>query len=214
MLRMRHDEPWVLPSIFLLCFERSAVGDVTKQQRHVARATQARGSSTQHCALRRQTKTGVGTSRFYLFQAPEENFSKSLKKRNYWNFVPFGCKMPFYAKDWRSPGESWIKTEDGWEKLKVLETNRKRLISEDAGVFNRLVSSKKISQHFLRLFCCYDVYRTFLTHMTSAANDTTKANGETLGRDDCITMPKVNYVSCSFRVVDFVLFLFLQTWQK
>lgn len=46
--------------------------------------------------------------------------------------------MPFYAKDWRSPGESWIKTEDGWEKLKVLETNRKRLISEN-GVFHRLV---------------------------------------------------------------------------
>lgn len=47
--------------------------------------------------------------------------------------------MPFYAKDWRSPGESWIKTEDGWEKLKVLETNRRKLITEDSD-FNRLVS--------------------------------------------------------------------------
>ncbi|EFX86916.1 hypothetical protein DAPPUDRAFT_192571 [Daphnia pulex] len=50
--------------------------------------------------------------------------------------------MPFYAKDWRSPGESWIKTEDGWEKLKVLETNRKRLISDD-GVFCRSADDDK-----------------------------------------------------------------------
>ncbi|XP_046646967.1 F-box only protein 25-like [Daphnia pulicaria] len=50
--------------------------------------------------------------------------------------------MPFYAKDWRSPGESWIKTEDGWEKLKVLETNRKRLISDD-GVFYRSADDDK-----------------------------------------------------------------------
>lgn len=50
--------------------------------------------------------------------------------------------MPFYAKDWRSPGESWIKTEDGWEKLKVLETNRKRLISEN-GVFHRPADDDK-----------------------------------------------------------------------
>lgn len=29
--------------------------------------------------------------------------------------------MPFISKDWRSPGETWVKTEEGWEKLKVLE---------------------------------------------------------------------------------------------
>lgn len=29
--------------------------------------------------------------------------------------------MPFYSKDWRSPGEAWVKTEEGWEKMKVLE---------------------------------------------------------------------------------------------
>lgn len=29
--------------------------------------------------------------------------------------------MPFFAKDWRSPGEAWIKTDDGWEKQKILE---------------------------------------------------------------------------------------------
>ncbi|XP_050311898.1 F-box only protein 25 isoform X2 [Anthonomus grandis grandis] len=29
--------------------------------------------------------------------------------------------MPFYSKDWRSPGEEWVKTDEGWEKKKVLE---------------------------------------------------------------------------------------------
>uniref|UniRef100_A0A2M4ANT3 Putative f-box n=1 Tax=Anopheles triannulatus TaxID=58253 RepID=A0A2M4ANT3_9DIPT len=39
--------------------------------------------------------------------------------------------MPFISKDWRSPGDSWVKTEEGWEKLKVLEcVKRKRCISE------------------------------------------------------------------------------------
>jgi len=31
--------------------------------------------------------------------------------------------MPFIGKDWRSPGEAWVKTDEGsWEKLKILET--------------------------------------------------------------------------------------------
>jgi len=29
--------------------------------------------------------------------------------------------MPFISKDWRSPGETWVKTHEGWEKKKVLE---------------------------------------------------------------------------------------------
>ncbi|XP_014243369.1 F-box only protein 25 [Cimex lectularius] len=29
--------------------------------------------------------------------------------------------MPFISKDWRSPGELWVKTGEGWEKNKVLE---------------------------------------------------------------------------------------------
>lgn len=36
-----------------------------------------------------------------------------------------GCNlkylMPFISKDWRSPGETWVKTQEGWEKKKVLE---------------------------------------------------------------------------------------------
>ncbi|XP_026274475.1 F-box only protein 32 isoform X1 [Frankliniella occidentalis] len=35
--------------------------------------------------------------------------------------------MPFISKDWRSPGEEWVKTEEGWEKKKVLECGRQIL---------------------------------------------------------------------------------------
>lgn len=35
-------------------------------------------------------------------------------------------KMPFISKDWRSPGEVWVKTEEGWEKLKVLECGKRK----------------------------------------------------------------------------------------
>lgn len=34
--------------------------------------------------------------------------------------------MPFISKDWRSPGEAWVKTDDGWEKLKVLECGKRK----------------------------------------------------------------------------------------
>lgn len=29
--------------------------------------------------------------------------------------------MAFISKDFRSPGEAWVKTEEGWERKKVLE---------------------------------------------------------------------------------------------
>jgi len=34
--------------------------------------------------------------------------------------------MAFISKDFRSPGEAWVKTEEGWERLKVLECGGKR----------------------------------------------------------------------------------------
>lgn len=33
--------------------------------------------------------------------------------------------MPFISKDWRSPGEEWVKTDEGWEKKKILECDRR-----------------------------------------------------------------------------------------
>lgn len=35
--------------------------------------------------------------------------------------------MPFISKDWRSPGEEWVKTDEGWEKKKILECGRQIL---------------------------------------------------------------------------------------
>ena len=29
-------------------------------------------------------------------------------------------KMPFISKDWRSPGEEWVKYDGGWEKKSVV----------------------------------------------------------------------------------------------
>ena len=31
-------------------------------------------------------------------------------------------KMPFISKDWRSPGEEWVKYEGGWEKKSIVTT--------------------------------------------------------------------------------------------
>ena len=28
--------------------------------------------------------------------------------------------MPFLSKDWRSPGEEWVRYEGGWEKRKTV----------------------------------------------------------------------------------------------
>ncbi|XP_031640412.1 F-box only protein 32 [Contarinia nasturtii] len=39
--------------------------------------------------------------------------------------------MPFISKDWRSPGEAWVKTDDGWEKLKVLECGKRKRCSSE-----------------------------------------------------------------------------------
>ncbi|XP_044764076.1 F-box only protein 25 [Coccinella septempunctata] len=39
--------------------------------------------------------------------------------------------MPFISKDWRSPGEAWVKTDEGWEKKKVLE-NCKTIKAENS----------------------------------------------------------------------------------
>lgn len=53
--------------------------------------------------------------------------------------------MPFYAKDWRSPGESWIKTEDGWEKLKILECRRRR--SRYRNIFLDYIVTEGVKEH-------------------------------------------------------------------
>ncbi|CAG2101904.1 unnamed protein product [Medioppia subpectinata] len=31
--------------------------------------------------------------------------------------------MPFIGRDWRSPGEVWVKTDEGWERMKLLQNS-------------------------------------------------------------------------------------------
>ena len=31
--------------------------------------------------------------------------------------------MPFLGQDWRSPGQSWVKTEEGWKKTTADDRN-------------------------------------------------------------------------------------------
>ena len=45
--------------------------------------------------------------------------------------------MPFISKDWRSPGEEWVKTEEGWEKKKILECGRQLSISQQENIDGR-----------------------------------------------------------------------------
>jgi len=47
--------------------------------------------------------------------------------------------MPFISKDWRSPGEEWVKTEEGWEKKKILECGRQGIQQENMDTTTRFV---------------------------------------------------------------------------
>lgn len=40
--------------------------------------------------------------------------------------------MPFLGQDWRSPGQCWVKTEDGWKKT----VDDKNIISVERFVIN------------------------------------------------------------------------------
>lgn len=39
--------------------------------------------------------------------------------------------MPFISKDWRSPGEEWVRYEGGWELKKTVSVNQKTSGDED-----------------------------------------------------------------------------------
>lgn len=48
--------------------------------------------------------------------------------------------MPFISKDWRSPGEEWVRYDGGWEKKSVLTINES---PEMIGHLDLLVTEKK-----------------------------------------------------------------------
>ena len=48
--------------------------------------------------------------------------------------------MPFLSKDWRSPGEEWIRYEGGWEKRKtVILVPRSAIDSENKVSYQFLI---------------------------------------------------------------------------
>lgn len=55
--------------------------------------------------------------------------------------------MPFIGKDWRSPGEAWVKTEDGsWEKVKILPSIPSSASSASSRQSNHLSSLPSLPQ--------------------------------------------------------------------
>ena len=47
--------------------------------------------------------------------------------------------MPFLSKDWRSPGEEWIRYEGGWEKRKTVILVPRPDIDSENKVSNQLL---------------------------------------------------------------------------
>lgn len=78
--------------------------------------------------------------------------------------------MPFISKDWRSPGEAWVKTEDGWERLKVLECGKRKrykiilhLILKQTSE-NKQVKTGTVKTFTMYLCICISIYIYIYIH--------------------------------------------------
>ena len=54
-----------------------------------------------------------------------KKWNLNLSEETFYHFCPFlgpflWIKMPFISKDWRSPGEDWVKYDGGWEKKSIV----------------------------------------------------------------------------------------------
>ena len=49
----------------------------------------------------------------------EVNIKRTLGTKEVCVFVDVGATMPFLGQDWRSPGEQWVRTTEGWERLRM-----------------------------------------------------------------------------------------------
>ena len=52
--------------------------------------------------------------------------------------------MPFLSKDWRSPGEEWVRYEGGWERRKTVSS----VPGSDAEQTNRVGLCKDIIWYY------------------------------------------------------------------
>ena len=55
--------------------------------------------------------------------------------------------MPFISKDWRSPGEEWVRYEGGWEKRKTVIS----VPGSDTETENRVRNECSTSYHLISL---------------------------------------------------------------
>ena len=53
--------------------------------------------------------------------------------------------MPFISKDWRSPGEEWVRYEGGWEKRKTVIS----VPGSDTETENRVRTECSTSYHII-----------------------------------------------------------------
>ena len=40
--------------------------------------------------------------------------------------------MPFIGQDWRSPGDQWVRTAEGWERMKLWRVKIFENLNENA----------------------------------------------------------------------------------
>lgn len=59
--------------------------------------------------------------------------------------------MPFLGQDWRSPGQSWVKTEEGWKKTTTDDKNNN--VSVQRLVINRELRNGAVSEELWKLKC-------------------------------------------------------------
>ena len=66
--------------------------------------------------------------------------------------------MPFLSKDWRSPGEEWIRYEGGWEKRKtVILVPRSDIDSENKVSYRFLIKYNVTLFQLIFQVCVFQV---------------------------------------------------------
>ena len=57
--------------------------------------------------------------------------------------------MPFISKDWRSPGEEWVKYDGGWEKKSVVTIQANDFCIKENTEHLDLIQQPKVRGRFL-----------------------------------------------------------------
>jgi F-box protein 25/32 len=66
--------------------------------------------------------------------------------------------MPFISKDWRSPGEAWVRYDGGWELKRTISVNQKP--SEDSDPTAATTVRDSIPLYGILMIYRTKIYRT------------------------------------------------------